>query len=63
MKFVRRSAFTQNPVIADLRAEDPAGGILRNDGEINFFVRAKALAKLQGKAKKVIGIDIDEGLL
>jgi SAM-dependent methyltransferase len=78
--------------IAEVRPEVAAGGILRDDGEIHFYVRVNALlrpemtvldygagrgavfssnefmlreslAKLQGKVRKVIGVDVDDGVL
>ncbi|OAF13565.1 hypothetical protein AYJ54_43320 [Bradyrhizobium centrolobii] len=79
-------------IMADVRPEVVAGGIIRDDGEIDFFLRANALlqpgmtvldfgagrgavflsgkwelrerlAKLQGKVRKVIGVDPDDGVL
>ena len=79
-------------IIAKVRPEVAAGGILRDDGEIHFYVRVNALlrpdmtvldygagrgavfssnefalretlAKLQGKVQKVIGVDVDDGVL
>src|ERR1700732_1630133 len=79
-------------IIVDVRPEVVAGGIVRDDGEIDFYIRVNALlqpemtvldygagrgaifssnkfelreklARLQGKAKKVIGVDVDEGIL
>ncbi|HLH97103.1 MAG TPA: methyltransferase domain-containing protein [Xanthobacteraceae bacterium] len=87
----RRSG--QRPlIIADVRPEVVAGGIVRDDGEIAFYVRVNALlrpemtvldfgagrgavfssnevqlreklCKLQGKVRKVIGVDVDDGIL
>jgi SAM-dependent methyltransferase len=77
---------------ADVRPEVVAGGIVRDDGEIEFHVRVNALlqpemtvldygagrgaiffsneillrerlAKLQGKVRRVIGVDVDDGIL
>jgi SAM-dependent methyltransferase len=79
-------------IMSDVRPEVVAGGIIRDDGEIDFFLRANALlqpdmtvldfgagrgavfssgkwelrerlAKLQGKVRKVIGVDPDDGVL
>ena len=79
-------------ILAKVRPEVAAGGILRDDGEIHFYVRVNALlrpdmtvldygagrgavfssdefalrenlAKLQGKVRKVIGVDVDDGVL
>lgn len=78
-------------IMADVRPEAVAGGIIRDDGEIEFHVRVNALlhpdmtvldygagrgavffsnksqlreklAKLQGKVRKVIGVDVDDGV-
>jgi SAM-dependent methyltransferase len=78
-------------IMADIRLEVAAGGIIRDDGEIDFHVRVNALlqpdmtvldygagrgavffsnkfqlreklAKLQGKVRKVIGVDVDTGV-
>jgi len=79
-------------IVVDVRPEVVAGGIVRDDGEIEFHVRVNALlqpemtvldygagrgavflsnktqlreklAKLQGKVRKVIGVDVDDGIL
>jgi len=79
-------------IMGDVRPEVLAGGIIRDDGEIEFFLRVNALlhsdmtvldlgagrgavfmsgkwelrerlAKLQGKVQRVIGIDVDDGVL
>jgi SAM-dependent methyltransferase len=79
-------------IMVDVRPEVVAGGIVRDDGEIEFHVRVNALlqpemivldygagrgavflsnetqlreglAKLQGKVRRVIGVDVDEGIL
>src|SRR5258708_24957241 len=78
-------------IMADVRPEVVAGGIIRDDGEIDFHVRVNALlrpemtvldygagrgavffsnkfqlreqlAKLQGKVRRVIGVDVDDGI-
>ncbi|WFU79129.1 methyltransferase domain-containing protein [Bradyrhizobium sp. CIAT3101] len=82
----------KTPIMARVRPEVVAGGIVRDDGEVDFLVRANALlqpdmtvldfgagrgaiflsgkwelrehlAKFQGKVRKVIGVDADEGVL
>jgi SAM-dependent methyltransferase len=79
-------------IISDVRPEVAAGGIVRDDGEIYYYIRVNALlrpdmtvldygagrgavfssnqfalreslAKLQGKVRKVIGVDVDHGVL
>jgi SAM-dependent methyltransferase len=87
-----RSPGGATSIMADVRPEVVAGGIVRDDGEIAFYVRVNGLlqpemtvldygagrgavfssnkcqlreklAKLQGKVRKVIGVDVDEGVL